>query len=251
MIKDKIITAGGQVIVNGHSFTEHEKNDILEIIRTYHPSTPEKNSYHFVGLLQSYCGIIAEQKEALPKNIRRENRKLLKGKIKRLIDTFRDVLEDPNKWGFDYKVVDDNSEPGDLFKRLLTTADELNKHDLSVKIDSGEFTNVCDAVHSLHLEVNHTWDHLVRIHEMLKAIDELETLPANKPAADYNNLVYQIARDYSHLIGKPSSYPDGAFVALIREVYKILGWTPKDARVSEPNVKKPVQAALRKLKERP
>ncbi len=251
MIKDKIITADGQVIENGHSFTEHEKNDILEIIRTYHPSTPEKNSYHFVGLLQCYCGIIAEQKEALPKEIRRENRKLLRGKIKKLIDAFRDVLEDPNKWGFDYKVFDENFEPGDLFKRLLATVNELKEPNQPVRISSEEFMNVWEASHSLYLEVHHTWDHLVRIHEMLKAIDELEVLPAHKPVADYNNFVYAIARDYSRLIGKPSSYPDGAFVALIREVYKILGWTPQDASISEPDVTKPVKAAIRKLKDHP
>jgi len=94
-------------------------------------------------------------------------------------------------------------------------------------------------------------DEIEHIARCLVYIDRCSKLGKGRPRADESNFVGLVALLFDDFIEKPTSYKDGRFYQLIRELYKITGlWNKDDAEGDmEPDVSRSVRGALKYLKQ--
>jgi hypothetical protein len=173
-------------------FTEQEKDRIREILKH---EDPIDSIEHFISHLEFFC----DGKKWLQKN--------------------------PPKADLRYtreRILSDCKATLDHLKQIGRGKVALWTHDTLKDYGAGQETRVTDYLLEEHRIALKAIGPLQKFIETLENHHRAEGKKRGRPSADADAFITKLAEIYAEHIGKPSSYEDGPFFALVQTILEIL-----------------------------
>jgi len=233
-------------------FSENEKETIMSIISIV--KNPRENVKGFIEILEERCSnykFIFDDLRNYSRTSYKYNREQLWKALEKAHDLLRKTAANElpliPKQGIDIDYY--LAAHHEVLRKPSANMTKARKFEEEYYKKAGP--TISKVYSRLNEHRENAMDEIEKIAACLTYIDRRTKAGKGRPRADESNFVGLVALMYDDMIEKPTSYEEGRFYQLIRELYKITGlWIKDDPDGNkEPDVSRSIKDALEKLKQ--